>query len=248
VPSPEQVAAFVGSMPAAYAARFEGEVRAAHAATALARADALAAVGRFGAEGTGLCVVADDRPGLLATISAALITAGLDVVTAEVYTREAAGARREAVDLFWVRRAAAPAGPLGDADAAAVENALVRMLRGEADAASVEKLVSSQPPARPPDATVRFLEDGSGVLSTLEVETTDRSGLLFALATALFRQRVQIVESQVRTREDRVFDRFRIAELDGTAISPARRLEIQVAVLNAIEPASRSVPPPRLEP
>jgi UTP:GlnB (protein PII) uridylyltransferase len=93
------------------------------------------------------------------------------------------------------------------------------------------------------DATVRFLADPTGGLATLEVETTDRSGLLFSLASALFSQHVQIVESEVRTVDARVFDRFRIVELDGTPISSGRRLEIQVAVLNAIEPARRTLPP-----
>jgi hypothetical protein len=40
-----------------------------------------------------------------------------------------------------------------------------------------------------------------------------------------------------------VFDRFRLAELDGEPITNPHRLEIQVAVLSAIEPARRSVPP-----
>ena len=36
---------------------------------------------------------------------------------------------------------------------------------------------------------------------------------------------------------------IRLVEFDGKPISSARRLEIQVAVLNAIEPARRTVPP-----
>ena len=57
-----------------------------------------------------------------------------------------------------------------------------------------------------------------------------------ALSHALFEQNVQIEESEVRTVEGRVFDRFHIVEFDGRPISPARRLEIQVAVLSAIQP------------
>ena len=83
--------------------------------------------------------------------------------------------------------------------------------------------------------TVRFIEGENGC-SMLEVETGDRSGLLLSLSQALFKQRVQIVASQVKTVNSRVFDRFTIVELDGTPITPARRLEIQVAVLTAIDP------------
>jgi hypothetical protein len=45
------------------------------------------------------------------------------------------------------------------------------------------------------------------------------------------------VESEVKTTGSRVFDRFHIVELDGRPIGPTRRLEIQVAVLSAVQPA-----------
>jgi hypothetical protein len=40
----------------------------------------------------------------------------------------------------------------------------------------------------------------------------------------------------VKTRGGRVFDRFHIVEFDNKPISSARRLEIQVAILSAIDP------------
>jgi UTP:GlnB (protein PII) uridylyltransferase len=85
---------------------------------------------------------------------------------------------------------------------------------------------------------VRFIESDAGQFSTLEVETDDHSGLLQTLASALFQARVQINSSQIRTDGTRVFDRFNILELEGSPISPERRLKIQVAVLGAIEPGS----------
>jgi UTP:GlnB (protein PII) uridylyltransferase len=185
---------------------------------------------------------------LLALISASLVVCKLDVHHAEVYTRELGSGRREAVDLFWVRKLEQATGiGLVQADAARLEKTLTEFLKGEKDArAVVERQLAESASAGSPtvvDATVRFVADPAGGLATLEVETTDRSGLLFSLASALFGQRVQIVESEVRTVEGRVFDRFRLVEFDGSAISSARRLEIQVAVLNAMEPARRTVPP-----
>ena len=85
------------------------------------------------------------------------------------------------------------------------------------------------------ETVVRFLEDADGQLSTLEVETSDRSGLLLALFQALFEQKVTIDESEVKTFEGKVRDRFHIVELSGAPISPERRLEIQVAVIGALE-------------
>jgi [protein-PII] uridylyltransferase len=246
-PSPEFTSAFAESLPKVYAEKHEADV-VAHATVANQRGDAPATVGLFGRAGNGLCVVANDRPGLLALISASLVVCKFDVHHAEVYTREIGGSRREAVDLFWVRKLDQATGMgLVQTDAARLEKTLTEFLKGEKDArAVVERQLAenaSAGPATAIDATVRFVADPAGGLATLEVETTDRSGLLFSLASALFGQRVQIVESEVRTVDDRVFDRFRLVEFDGSAISSARRLEIQVAVLNAMEPARRTVPP-----
>lgn len=233
--------AFTASLPESYRRNFGPAAVAQHAVLARGRKGSRPEVGIFSSDrpGTALCVVADDRPGLLATISAALVLCDLDVIEAEAYTRKVPGAHDEAVDVFWVRyrdpqRRSKP-----------VEQATVSRLR-EVLADLIEGKLSTPPPAIPgmapaptpasAETVVRFIEGDDGSFTTLEVETGDRSGLLLALAQALFKQRVQIVTSQVKTVNNRVFDRFSIVELDGSAISPARRLEIQVAVLTAIDP------------
>jgi len=247
-PSPEFTAAFAESLPNAYRDKYEADVIVAHGAVSASRGDAKVAVGLFGRAGNGLCVVADDRAGLLALISASLVVCRLDVNPAEVYTRTTEQGKKEAVDLFWVRKLDdKPGTALVQADADRVRQALTDLLASSGTARSVvDKEIAKAERAEPKtaDATVRFVADPSGGLATLEVETTDRSGLLFSLASALFEQNVQIVESEVRTVDGRVFDRFRLVELDGSAISAAHRLEIQVAVLSAIESARRTVPPP----
>jgi UTP:GlnB (protein PII) uridylyltransferase len=247
--SPEFIAAFVESLPPDYRNKFDADVVAAHASVAAARGDALASAGLFGRAGNGLCIVAEDRPGLLALISASLFLSRLDVSAAEVYTRDVSGRGREAVDLFTVRKVDAPTGSeLEQVDADRVRDTLTRLMRGVGDPrAEVDKLMSQQSAAagpKPSEATVRFIADDAGGLSTLEVETSDRTGLLFSLASALYANRVQIVQSNVSTVDGKVLDRFRVFEFDGSPIDAARRLEIQVAVLNAMEPASRTVPPP----
>jgi [protein-PII] uridylyltransferase len=246
-PSPEFTAAFAESLPRVYRDKYDPDVVVAHAGVSASRGDAKVAVGLFGRAGNGLCVIADDRPGLLALISASLVVCRLDVNHAEVYTRKTEEGKKEAVDLFWVRKVdEKPGAALVQTDSDRVREVLTELLGSSGSARSaVDKEIARAEKAEPKtaDATVRFVADPSGGLATLEVETTDRSGLLFSLASALFEQNVQIVESEVRTVDGRVFDRFRLVELDGSPISAAHRLEIQVAVLNAIEPARRSVPP-----
>ncbi len=172
---------------------------------------------------------------MLATISAALVLSGIDVLDAEAHIRRTPAGRAEAVDLFWVRRAdpARRDESLLPEDCAALARLLSDLLEGRVDP-NQARAKDTQPRVAV-DTTVRFQEDAAGGLTVLEVETGDRSGLLLALARALFEQGVQIEQSEVKTEADRVRDRFHLLELDGSAISPARRLSIQVAVLGAID-------------
>ncbi|HEV8550277.1 MAG TPA: hypothetical protein VGQ57_14635 [Polyangiaceae bacterium] len=214
---------------------------AAHSNIAAARGDRLVSVGIFPSSrpGTALCVVAEDRPGLLATISAALVLCQLDVIEAEAYTRREAGRVDEALDIFWVRHdpPALRKEPIAEAKVEELRTTLIGLIEGKLDDARIaEPGGRAQATPAAAETVVRFIEGQDGSFATLEVETGDRSGLLLALAQALFRQRVQIVSSQVKTTGMRVFDRFSIVELDGSPISPGRRLEIQVAVLTAVDP------------
>lgn len=233
---------FRASLPDSYRRNFDVRASETHLVLSSERGERLARVGVFPSPrpGTALCVSAEDRPGLLATISAALVLCHLDVIEAEAYTRRRPGYPDEAVDVFWVRhdppeRRGEPVSP---EDVLTLERTLVGLLEGKLDRNRI-----SDPGRRPStpgsvETVVRFIEDREGAFATLEVETGDRSGLLLSLAQALFQQRVQIIGSQVKTNGSRVFDRFSIVELDGSPISAGRRLEIQVAVLTAVDPVA----------
>jgi [protein-PII] uridylyltransferase len=233
--------AFEASMPESYRKNFDAAAISVHARLSEARLVNAVRVGSFPSSraGTALCVVADDRPGLLATISAALVIEHLDVIEAEAYTRREPGKLDEAFDVFWVRHDPEErrGEPVTNDDVESLRATLTGLLEGR-----VDRERASDPgfirPATPSsvETVVRFLEGNDGSFTTLEVETGDRSGLLLALAQALFQQRVQIIASQVKTRGARVFDRFSIVELDGKPIGASRRLEIQVAVMTAVDP------------
>ncbi|HTQ02474.1 MAG TPA: hypothetical protein VMI54_01415 [Polyangiaceae bacterium] len=226
-------------MPESYRKHFDARAVAAHFSIAESRGTDVVAVGAFPTDrnGTALCVVAEDRPGLLATISAALVLARLDVIEAEAYTRRQAGKPDEALDIFWVRQDPPElrGEPVGVEHVAQLKSTLTGLLEGKLDRSRVDSARRLATPAAV-ETVVRFIEGSDGSFATLEVETGDRSGLLLALSQALFAQRVQIIGSQVKTTGARVFDRFSIVEFDGSPISAARRLEIQVAVLSAVDP------------
>lgn len=245
----DTLTAFVASMPKIYGEKYQPDVIARHMTIATTRQQQSVVVGvveNDPAEGTALCVVADDQPGLLATISGAMVLVGLDVIDAEAYTRRLPDGHFEAVDLFWVRKQGQQNKIVPSAqDAAQLQEALADILQGRrrfpTKFPGETAPASERGPLHPTDTRVRFIDDAAGGLGTLEVETGDRSGLLWVLSRALFEHKVQILTSQVRTREGRVFDRFEVVELDGSPINEVRRLEIQVAVLSAIEPAQRQI-------
>lgn len=241
------IAEFQRSLPAEYRKNYTAEQIAAHAKLSRRRSGS-AEVGRFGARGaiTGVCIVATDRPGLFSGVTEAFVVCGLDVVEAEGFTRQLDDETAEAVDLFWLRKGqSSEAQPLTERDLSRLRTTLIGLLEGDRSADPLAQDPNAKPQVSRSDSRVRFIEDASGALCTLEVETDDRSGLLLSLARALTAQGVQIVRSEVKTIGTRVVDRFSVTELDGSPVAPARRLELQVGVLSAAEPAKRlSTPAP----
>lgn len=233
---------FRSSLPESYRRRHGAQVVARHAEICAARGQAAAHVGVVDAPDgqLGLCIAAADAPGLFSNIAAAIRLQGYDIAHAEAYTRKTAGGALEVLDLFRLQpqpgRSLQGATPLDVA--ASISEALRDLISGKLDPSRA--LPDAHPAAEGErDTRVRFIEDEEGALSTLEVETGDRSGLLLTLTRSLSVLRVTIVHSEVRTRRGRVYDRFTVAESNGTPISEARRLELQVHVLAAIEDPAR---------
>jgi [protein-PII] uridylyltransferase len=240
----DPTSAFRQSMPERYRSAFDDAAVGEHAAIVGRRGDAPvhAEIWRQLPQGVGvLCVVADDRAGLLSFISASLVIHRIDVVSAQAYTRRLPGGGGEAVDLLWLRRDAADgdAMRLTDADVEHISGLILQLLTGEV---SIESAVQRARSARtvPPGATTRvtFDEDDAEGLVVLTVESFDRPGLLLAITLALFRANVQIIASDAGTRSGRVVDRFSICEADGTPIRNSRRGIVQIEVLGAIDALS----------
>jgi [protein-PII] uridylyltransferase len=231
-------------MPDRYRNSFDGASIREHAAIVARRAEAAAHVEiwrREPKEQAALCIVADDQPGLLSLVSAALGAGSLDVVAAQAYTRFPPGRAPEAVDFVRVRRSADGDFPVRSGDAVRVAEILSSLITGEAN---VEAIVAGRyrRPLPPTGATTRVVFDDAprGGIAVLTVETFDRPGLLLAITLALFRARVQIVASDVSTEDDRVIDRFTVTELDGSPIVRHRRGAVQTAVLAAIDTLSQA--------
>jgi [protein-PII] uridylyltransferase len=229
------VETFSLSMPPRYRVLFDPRTIRKHAGVCHRRGGrpAYAEVWRTLADGSAaLCVVADDRPGLLSAIAAALVSHQLDVITALVFSRlTTGGGSAEAVDLLWVRRANTDdKAPIDEDEAASVGQVLSAILSG---GISVEQIAAHAPvSARSGEQgiVVRFEEVDEEGLAPLIIEAPDRPGMLLAITLEVFQQGGQVVRSLVRTAGGRVFNHFELAEFSGAPLSPERCEQIRVAV------------------
>jgi len=241
------VAEFAASMPASYREAFEEEAIATHAGVALRR-DASATRVEIWKDLperiVAICIVADDRPGLLAQISAALVAHEIDVVSAHGYCRARPGSVPEAIDILWIRRSPrqnGSIGPIRARDVSAIGEMVDALVRGNAQ---VDPAVGFARALRTARATTRVrFEDvaGDGTMM-LTVEATDRPGLLLLVTQAIFRAELQIIGLRATSEEGRAIDRFHLAELDGKPLVQARLLALQVEIFGVLEtPSERDV-------
>ena len=244
-PAPHtSVDAFLASMPERYLLANAASSIVQHARVVEERGGRSAQVARVPGrhpEAAELCVVADDRPGLLASIAAAITANRLEVLGAQVYSRHAPGERVEAVDLFWVRDR--------DGGTEGVEPALARLARDLDDVCSaridpaelLESRVGSTSPWRerpsPAVPTEVLVDDRASPRHTVvEVFARDRPGLLYRLARALHELGLSIALSKINTEGTRVADVFYVSELGGSKVVPGPRYaEIHDALVRTLE-------------
>lgn len=250
-------AAFLASMPASYRETFDDAAIAAHFAIVAGRDPGETRVEMWREEEEegllAICVVADDRPGLLAKINQALVAHAIDVVTAHAFCREVmleqGGETVEAVDFLWIKRVpGARALPLAPSDIPQIARMIAALAEGRATyAGSLAVVPASTPPLAGGCTTVRFEHDERLGRAVLTIEAVDRPGLLLAVTKTLFDAGLQIVGLRAATENGRAVDRFELAEADGKPLQKARMFALQTAILCAVDDAGEaraSVVPP----
>ncbi len=185
-----------------------------------------------------LCVVAEDRRGLLADIAAALTASRLVVHAAQIYSGVVGGGspRNVAVDLFWVERVGGGSvTPIIDRLAEDLEDVLGERLtaqdlaerggrrrRREREGPRVETKVVVDPRASPNHTVV-------------EVFTRDRPGLLFLLANIIAEQELSISIAKIATEGTRVVDVFYVTDLAGHKLDGGARAAIRDVLVRELE-------------
>jgi [protein-PII] uridylyltransferase len=176
-----------------------------------------------------LCVVADDRPGLVALVSSAFLAHALDVRSAQIYCRDTGNGKLEAVDFFWLSNVAG--GPaLDPAQLDACARTIRELLGAEtAGPALPEPVVGGDDGAR-----VSFSQDTTST-DRFEVvlEARDFPGLLHTVARLLHQHGLEVVRCEIRTEAGIARDRFWVTSFNGGA--PAVQLEaFRAALLGVI--------------
>jgi [protein-PII] uridylyltransferase len=228
---------FVEEMPVDYRRRHDDFEIRLHADIVARRGNSLVHVERavdLGPRGAEwLCVVTDDRPGLLSLLSGVILAHALDVISARVYCRRRANGVHEAVDFFLVRPGDGASGALDDAKVAAVERAAESQLSGaiELEAFASDTRDTGRP-TEAPSTNVYFSRTNRDLLV---VESRDRGGLLLSIALTLYREQVTIARSEVTTFAGIARDEFLVAQLDGKPLTNERRAQIVRALTRALD-------------
>jgi [protein-PII] uridylyltransferase len=236
--------AFLASMPERYALANAPAAILAHAEVAriheqdeAARA-LVALVPSRHPEAAEICVVAPDRPGLLAAITAAIAASRLEVHAAQIHSRKSARGV-QAVDLFWVRDRAEGVEGVARALAKLVRD-IHAVLGGEVTASELanrRSKATAYERATPRIASqVSIDAHASSRHTVIEVISRDRPGLLFAIADALHRLGLSIAVAKINTEGSRAADVFYVSEADGSRVAPGKRSqEVKEGLLAALE-------------
>jgi [protein-PII] uridylyltransferase len=234
--------AFMTSMPERYLFANSTAEIAAHAALAKKADSSPVTAGLVPSrypEAAELCIIAPDRPGLLAAMTAAIAASRLEVHKAQIHSRALPDGSVQAVDLFWVRDR------VNGAEGAAralpkLEKDLVSVMTGQVKPRDLVAARGASPWAeRPaPNVVTEISIDNraSASQTVIEILTRDRPGLLFALSDALHELGLSIAVAKINTEGNRVADVFYVTEAGGSKIDPgARTQEVRARLLEVLD-------------
>jgi [protein-PII] uridylyltransferase len=185
-----------------------------------------------------MIVCTEDRPGLFAAIAGALSSHLIDVIRAAAFTAP----NGIVVDSLTVSDAR-NGRPLTTAQTGRIEQVLHEILIDGADIGDhmerarnkIFTLLQSRVPIQ---TRVLFDNDSSSTHTVVDIETGDRTGLLYDLCNAFAQARLDISSSRIVTDARRVRDSFYISRDHTKIIDPNDQHTIEAAILNAIHPHS----------
>jgi [protein-PII] uridylyltransferase len=178
-----------------------------------------------------------DRTGLFSNITGSLSASGLNILSAQIFTRTDA----IVLDTFFVTDAAT--GVLAKREEREkFESLLVKVLTGTP--VNFAELIARQKGVRPPyqsyegdriPTRIKFDNETSETRTALEIETEDRVGLLHAISQALAGLELNISAAKIVTEKGAAIDTFYVNEPDSRKIlDPGRQDFVTRKISDAI--------------
>ena len=186
---------------------------------------------------TSVKVCTWDRAGLFSKITGSLSCVGLNILSAQIFTR----ADGVVFDLFYVTDART--GTLVNKDERErFETILFKALTGEAP--DFHSLIARQKFARPLYQSLEgdriptriwYDNDASETRTVIEIETEDRVGILYEISRVFSELNVDIALAKISTEKGAVLDAFYVSERDGQKITtPERQTFIEKSLRAAL--------------
>ena len=178
-----------------------------------------------------------DRAGLFSKITGSLTAAGLNILGAQIFTRNDG----IALDTFFVND-----GRTGNLathqQSDKFDDFLEKVLTGEKIdlPALIARQINRQPlyqayAGECIPTEIRFDNEDSETRTLIEIETEDRLGLLYIISQTLSELALDIVRARIVTERGAAIDSFYVRELDGSKVtSPERQLQIEDQLRSAI--------------
>jgi [protein-PII] uridylyltransferase len=160
-----------------------------------------------------------DRLGLFSKIAGCLTASGLNILSAQIFTRTDG----IILDTFFV--ADAKTGSLAKKEEREKFEAL--LLRALTDSINLPVMIAHQPTIPPAykslegdrmPTVVKFDNETSDFYSVLEIETEDRIGLLYTISQTLSQLRLDIAIAKISTEKGAALDTFYITQKNNTKI------------------------------
>ncbi len=178
-----------------------------------------------------------DRAGLFSKITGSFSAVGLNILSAQIFTRSDG----VVLDKFFINDART--GNLAPVEAHARFDALLeRVLNSEL--VDLAALIAQQVVARPVyqayagermATEIHFDNEASDTRTLIEIETEDRLGLLYAVSQTFAELRLDISGARIVTERGAAIDSFYVRELDGSKVeSPERQAVIENRLREAI--------------
>ncbi|HXS16209.1 MAG TPA: hypothetical protein VN764_03420 [Polyangiaceae bacterium] len=229
---------FTDFMPAAYARLYNADEITQHAAIASRRGSQLVHAEVWpSTKGPRLCVIAEDRPGLLAFMTDALLAQGMAIQSARAFCREVSKDTAEAVDFLELRALQGPEDAASQLDAdglSAFVQFLTEVVADDMAQRATPSARISSTRAGPPTRVYFENQSSADGRYLLVVDAPDSNGLLHAVSSTLNAQGMRIMACQINTVSGRAHDRFELEPSAQRSLSEAELCDVQLAVFDAL--------------